>query len=452
MENSGIVFRWLPTNQKEIRNHRLNKGRTPNLQAHINKMHLDYIATRPGAALNKNAHGIFGYIYNPEENKLKDCDELSLKSISERVENMSKQGIDVFKTVISLKEDDAITYGYTNRTSWKGLIEGKINEIAREYKIPIGDLEWTASYHTESGHLHCHLLFWDRNQNCENKKNKRMPFVRYKQIRKSLAKEVFRNDYMLAVENKNESRIKFLKISESEIDNLLAEVMPEQIPRNTVFSNKINKNNLEGLTSKISNLEEFIKQENLKNLNTEKINYRYGFQQKTVKEYIDKISFLILKSSPDCKIAFKKYIKDCIEVQKIIGAIENDKDENNIKMLAEKELLNKMGNIILKNIKDIRIEEKAKQRELKQKQYEENYIKYLDQRLENQILYNKLSINNASTMNIVEQIFKELSNMSISNNAKLSRIQKDYSNLSKAEKRELAKQKLNSNGFEWFDD
>ena len=50
--NSGVVFRWLPSNQKEIKNHRMNNGRTPNLQAFVNKMHLDYIATRPGAALN----------------------------------------------------------------------------------------------------------------------------------------------------------------------------------------------------------------------------------------------------------------------------------------------------------------------------------------------------------------------------------------------------------------
>ena len=147
MENSGVVFKWLKSNQKEIRNHRKNNGRTPNLQAHINKMHLNYIAMRPGSVFNENAHGLFGYIYNPVQNKLLDCDKLKLENISKRVGEMSKNGIDVFKTVISLKEDDAIKYGYTTRNSWKGLIEQKINEIARCYKINVTDLEWTASYH-----------------------------------------------------------------------------------------------------------------------------------------------------------------------------------------------------------------------------------------------------------------------------------------------------------------
>ena len=60
MMESELVTEAL--NQNEIRNHRKNNGRTPNLQAHVNKMHLNYIAMRPGAALNNNAHGVFGYI------------------------------------------------------------------------------------------------------------------------------------------------------------------------------------------------------------------------------------------------------------------------------------------------------------------------------------------------------------------------------------------------------
>lgn len=119
--NSGVIFKWLKHNQNEIKNHRQNHGKTPNLQAYVNKLHLKYIATRIGAALNKNAHGMFGYIYEPEKKKLLDCDELKLEDISNRVGKMSKEGIDVFKTVISLKEEDAIKYGYTTRSAWKGL-------------------------------------------------------------------------------------------------------------------------------------------------------------------------------------------------------------------------------------------------------------------------------------------------------------------------------------------
>ena len=451
MSNSGIVFRWLPSNQKEIRSHRMNKGRMPNLQAHINKMHLNYIAMRPGAALNEKAHGIFGYIFNPEDNKINDCDELELDLISKRVGEMSKKGIDVFKTVISLKEEDAINYGYTTRRAWKGLLELKINAIAKEYKIPVSDLEWTASYHTEAEHFHCHLLFWDRNQNDVNKKNNKMPFIRYEKIRKSLAKEVFKSDYMFALENKNTSKNRLFEMTEKEIEELMLEVMPGQVSRK-IFTNKVRRQNLKTLNEKLSNLENIIKQENLKYLKTDKINYRYGYQQNSVKEYIDNISLMILESSSECKIAFDKYIKDCVEIQKTLGTVNNEKDRKNIEQITRSEILNKMGNIILKNIKQLRIEENRKQYELAKEKYKESYNQYLDTKLENQILYNKLSINDYTTLNTIEQIFRNLSNMSNSSSMKLSRIKKDYGNFSKTAKIEYAKLKANASGFEWGND
>lgn len=450
MSNSGVVFRWLPSNQTEIKNHRKNYGRTPNLQSHINKMHLNYIATRPGAVFNQNAHGIFGYIYNQEENKLMNCDDLKLEKISDRVGEMSKRGIDVFKTVISLKEEDAISYGYIDRASWKGLIELKINKIAKEFRIPVRDLEWTASYHTEKGHLHCHLLFWDRNQNDENKKNNRMPFVRYKDIRKELSKEIFKRDYLLAIEDKNKSKEEMIQFSEEEIENWLYEVMPEDMPVRKVFNHRINK--IDNLTNKIRGLEDFIKQENLKSIKTDKISYKYGFQSKKVKEYIDNISMQIINSSSDCKKLFSNYLKNCIEVQRVIGAIENKSEEDKIKEIVEKELFNKMGNIILKDLKNINIEKNRKIKKAREEEYKERYEKFMDQKLENQIIKNNLYINNFTTLNTVEQIFRKLSMLNYSNKIKLSRIKKEYNNLSKEEKNAIAKMKENSNGFEWFDD
>lgn len=225
--NSGVVFRWLPSNQKEIKNHRMNNGRTPNLQAFVNKMHLDYIATRPGAALNDNAHGLFGYIYDENKNILADCNNLKLEEIEKRVGEMSSIGIDVFKTVISLTEEDASNYGYTTREAWQGLLELRINDIAKEYKIPISDLEWTASYHSERGHLHCHLLFWDRNQYDENKNNAKKPFVNYKNIRKSFAKEIFNEEYQEALQIKNISKKMIENLAEKNVDLYFEHVRKE---------------------------------------------------------------------------------------------------------------------------------------------------------------------------------------------------------------------------------
>ena len=465
MENSGVVFKWLKSNQKEIRNHRQNNGRTPNLQAHINKMHLNYIAMRPGAALNNNSHGLFGYIYDPFQNVLLDCDELKIKDILHRVGEMSKNGIDVFKTVISLKEDDAIQYGYTRRSSWKGLIEQKINEIARCYKINVTDLEWTASYHAENGHLHCHLLFWDRNQDLDNHK---MPFVDYKKIRKSLSKEIFKDDYKKLLKLKNLSKEQLFNLTgkniknykrniensfknrierkdEEWLDNFINEVMPGQISK-SVFTHYYNKNCLYQLNERMSNLENLMIQENMRNMQTDKINYRYGYQTQKVKEYINDISTLILKTSPDCNVAFKRYVNDYIKVQKLIGDVEKNEDIEKIKYLVQNEVFNRMGNEILRTVKDCRVEENNRQ---KHEKFIEDYNKYLDQKLANNIMFNKLLIRDNTSLQMIERIFNELSNMSISQNAKLNQIRNEYSGLSKQAQKERAIQKSNSNGFDW---
>lgn len=42
----GIIFKWL--NKEEIYNKYNGKGRIQNLQAYIDKLHVDYIANRSG--------------------------------------------------------------------------------------------------------------------------------------------------------------------------------------------------------------------------------------------------------------------------------------------------------------------------------------------------------------------------------------------------------------------
>lgn len=444
MANSGVVFKWIKSNRTEIKKHRMGIGKAPKMQAHINKMHLDYIATRPGAVFNKNSHGIFGYICNPEENKLLDCDEIDLDMISERVGEITQKGIDVFKTVISLREEDAIRYGYTSRKAWKGLLELKVNEIAKAYKIQASDLEWTASYHSERGHLHCHLLFWDRRQYDENKNNKRVPFVNYEKIRKSLAKEIFKEDYQKLLLQKNEDKNQLFEESSDEISELLAEIFPHKFP-NYMFSNKFKQKNFEKMIQMINSLENLIKEENLKALGKEKIDYRYGYQQKNVREYIDEVSMLILNTSSDCKILYDNYIKSYLEIQKLLGAVKSEKDEENVKNIAKGEIMNKMGNCILKTLKQIRIDE---EREKKNEEWEKRKEEYEMQRLQNTLNWNKRC--EFYTRSTIENIFYELSNLSISTNAQSRRLRKSYSELSKAEKREIAIMKANSDGFDWF--
>ena len=180
----GVFFKWI--NKNEIYAKHDGRGRRQNLQVYIDKLHQEYIASRPGTDLGDSTHGLFGYICDTNEVEMMD-----LELIKSRMEEISKKNIDVFKTVISLREEDAIEHGMMDKKAWKEVLEKTIPDIAVACKIPLEDLEWTASFHAKKGQPHCHLLLWNKNQNLEVN---RKPFIMYKNIKTALAKEIYKEE------------------------------------------------------------------------------------------------------------------------------------------------------------------------------------------------------------------------------------------------------------------
>ena len=161
--SDGVFFKWL--NQKEIYKKYDNKGRSRRIQAYLDELHEDYIATRPGTDFGENFHGLFGYI-----NENSNVEKMELSDIKKYVASKTLNGVDIYKTVISLSESDAIQYGYTTKEAWKDLLLEKVQEIGREFDIKPENLEWTASYHSKKSNPHCHLLLWNKNQHLELQK------------------------------------------------------------------------------------------------------------------------------------------------------------------------------------------------------------------------------------------------------------------------------------------
>ena len=140
---------------------------------------------------------------------------LELSTIKKHIQNISKKNIDVFKTVISLKNEDAMEYGYFNKESWKEMLEERMPEIARAFKIPLNDLEWVAAFHAKKDKPHCHLIVWNKNQDMSVQ---RKPFVNYKQIRSAVAKSVFKEELKAIYEIKDVSKSLIGKMSKNEVD------------------------------------------------------------------------------------------------------------------------------------------------------------------------------------------------------------------------------------------
>ena len=549
----GVIFKWI--NKNEIYAKYNGKGKSQNLQAHIDKMHTDYIATRSGVDTGFETHGLFGNILDTDEVEM-----LELDTIKKHIQNISKKNIDVFKTVISLKNEDAMEYGYFNKKSWKEMLEERMPEIARAFKIPLNDLEWVAAFHAKKDKPHCHLIVWNKNQDMSVQ---RKPFVNYKQIRSAVAKSVFKEELKAIYEIKDVSKSLLGKMSKNEVDTYKEDLKKlyqnEDLMLNAVntentqnFVNKaledmkkddviyISNNSdpenytqikkldnekfefknigekallykddtyLEAVTflSKFSNLkvmknedelnefiqnkkEEFknvedelkeimpslfstpiissnIKQENIEQIINKmakleevsksfKRGFIYKYQEPESKRILNEITMLLVNSNKDCKNEFNRYVDTCVKIDKMLQKVDTYKDYEKIKNQARNEMIKKIGNQILKSIKETKTEEyerksaewkeKREYWNFKTKEFEEKKGEYEAR----QLLYEN-QLRESNIRQLIQETYKLLSEESMSKFQRFKRATRTFGDLSKREIKEIIRN-VKSSGFDWF--
>ena len=549
----GVIFKWI--NKNEIYAKYNGKGKTQNLQAHIDKMHTDYIATRSGVDTGFETHGLFGNILDTDEVEM-----LELDTIKKHIQNISKKNIDVFKTVISLKNEDAMEYGYFNKKSWKEMLEERMPEIARAFKIPLNDLEWVAAFHAKKDKPHCHLIVWNKNQDMSVQ---RKPFVNYKQIRSAVAKSVFKEELKAIYEIKDVSKSLLGKMSKNEVDtykedlkklyqneDLMLKAVNTENTQNFVnkaledmkkddviyISNNSDPENytqikkldnekyqfknvgekavlykddtyLEAVTflSKFSNLKvmknegelnEFIqnrkeevksvedelkeimpslfstpiissnvKQENIEQILNKmakleevsksfKRGFIYKYQEPESKRVLNEITMLLVNSNKDCKNEFNRYVDTCVKIDKMLQKVDTYKDYEKIKNQARSEMIKKIGNQILKSIKETKTEEyKRKSAEWKEKreywnfktkEFEEKQGEYEAR----QLLYEN-QLRESNIRQLIQETYKLLSEESMSKFQRFKRATRTFGDLSKREIKEIIRNGKSS-GFDWF--
>ena len=549
----GIIFNWM--NKNEIYNKYNGFGKKQNVQSYIDKLHVDYIATRKGVDKSINTHGLFGNILGTDNVEI-----LELEDIKKYIQGKSNENIDIFKTVISLREEDAMQYGFLNQKAWKNLLQERTFEIARAFKIPINDMEWVAAFHAKKGQPHCHLVVWNKNQDLSVK---RKPYIFYNDMRKVIAKGVYKeeleaeynikdiskkelgklsqkefeklkenmkelynnkelviraietekteniinetldnmkigqklyianktdpdnyteilkknetnyefknigdkailykdNTYLeavsflskfnklIVVEDKKslEKFIKDVKNEEKSIDDELKEIMPSSfnIP---ILTSEIKSENLEQIVNKIAKLE--------KVSDSFKKGYIYKYQEPECKRIINEISTLLINSNEECKEKFNNYVNTCIRIDKILQKVNTYKDYENIKNKAKTEMIRKVGNQLLKTIKESKkknyikkSQEWKEQREYwfkKKQEYEENQGKYEAR----QELYEK-QLQEINIRNLAKDVYRILAEENISKNQTLKRITKTFGDLSKREIKEIMRKNKDA-GFDWY--
>ncbi len=549
----GVIFKWL--NKNEIYAKYNGNGRPQNLQAHIDKLHTNYIATRSGVDTGFEIHGLFGNIDDNDEIEL-----LELDTIKKYVQEISKKNIDIFKTVITLKHEDAMEHGYYNKQAWKELLDEKMPEIARAFKIPLNDLEWVAAFHAKKERPHCHLVVWNKNQDMSVK---RKPFINFKQIKSAVAKGVFKEELKAIYEIKDLSKTLMGKLSKNEID-IYKEKLKEMYQNEDLLLNAVDTENtqnfvnkaledmkrddiiyiannsdpenytqikklndekfefknvgekavlykddtyLEAVTflSKFSNLkvmksenelkqfiqnrkEEFeniegelkeimpsifntpiissnIKQENIEQIINKmakleevsksfKRGFIYKYQEPESKRILNEITILLVNSNKDCKNEFNRYVDTCVKIDKMLQKVDTYKEYEKIKNQARSEMIKKIGNQILKSIKETKTEEyKRKAAEWKEKREYWNFKnkefeeKQAEFETRQQLYENQLRESNIR--HLIQETYKLLSEENISRFQRFKRATRTFGDLSKREIKEIIRNSRSS-GLDWF--
>lgn len=335
---------------------------SPNKKAKVMKLHINYIGRIKGA-MNNGEHSLFGKLNN-EDISYKDKKEI-LDYIDEKAKTQFFN-----KAVISIKEDEAEKYGMINKEEWINLINLKIKDIAKEYGIREDQVDYLASVHTEPGHIHCHLVFFDRN-NKEQSNN----FIKYDRIKRELNKYVYKEEISKIQEVQNKSKdTKLLK------ENFNKD-METLIGRSTLkmFNNRINIKELNNIQKEILSFYEKLKDYQEKN---NKNSFRKAFLPQLLKDELRKLSFLIVGSSTQLSKNVKDYINSSIKQEVILS--NNEKRLLITKEKAIEFIYSKVDNQILQFLKERKIEVNEYNKEITNRLNQNKY----KSSIKNNIAYN----------------------------------------------------------------
>ncbi len=135
--------------------------------------YLSYIAKR------KRSHGLFS------------SDSENLPNLEEaKNEILEHRGV-IWRAILSVKEEDAVSLGYDNRKAWEEMLQSQMNMAAEKMGIERSNLKWVAAFHEEKGHPHCHVMFWEKNP---ERTIGKLGLTELKEMKKVFAGEIYREE------------------------------------------------------------------------------------------------------------------------------------------------------------------------------------------------------------------------------------------------------------------
>lgn len=146
-----------------------------------------YIATRPRVE-KFGIHGLF----------TDDGVEVNLSKVSKELNEYKGN---VWTAIISLRREDAEKLCFNTGTRWRDMIRSNVQELSKNFKIPISNLKWYGAFHNESHHPHIHLIIYSSVEN-EGYLSKQG----VNNLRSALSRDIFAQDLLCTYEKQTEYR------------------------------------------------------------------------------------------------------------------------------------------------------------------------------------------------------------------------------------------------------
>lgn len=137
--------------------------------------HVEYAAERPGSS------GLFG----PEEAPPPDWKQVG--------NELAKHDLPVWRLIISLREDDAMRLGFTERANWETAVRQGVQSATKAMHLDSEHTRWVAAFHQKQGHPHAHVVVWET-PHAAARRQGLLETGERKGVWRAFARELFRED------------------------------------------------------------------------------------------------------------------------------------------------------------------------------------------------------------------------------------------------------------------
>lgn len=167
--------------------------------------YVKYIAERPRVEII-SSHGLF-------------TDDGAPIILSDVAKEVAESESNIWTHIISLRRRDAERLGYNCADEWMNLIRANRNMIARNMKIAPENFRWYAAFHNESHHPHVHMIAYSTNPN-----EAYLTKNGIREIKSTLAKQIFRQDLISIYEKQTEYRYELKLNSREVIEKIISKI------------------------------------------------------------------------------------------------------------------------------------------------------------------------------------------------------------------------------------